>query len=107
MGEAGSTRSGSDFVLWWSLATCILDSEVRRGLEPEPSIPNPTAEVSRCSGRISPKSRPGALGEEGGKEGDLCCRFVIDLDACAMPVAEVVFRGLAIRLAKDCELFDN
>lgn len=107
VGDAGS-RSGSDFVRWCSRATWMLDSEVLRGRAPEPSMPNPAVGVSRWSGRISPNNRPGARGEEGGdRVGDLCWRFVMDFDALGVPVADGGFRGLAIRLAKDWELFDS
>lgn len=41
----------------------------------------------------------------GGCGGDLCCRFVMDLEAFGFPLSEP--RGLPIRLANDCELLDT
>lgn len=76
------------------------------------SIPKPSAEVSYCSGKISPKSRPCewiVFDEVGGRD---CCGVVVLGDGCVIEGDDfgfplVALRGLARRLANDCELFDT
>lgn len=73
-------------------------------------MPNPSAEVSDCSGRISPKSKPcegSVVGEDAGggcgEASGVSC--VIERDAFAFAPNEL--RGFPTRLAKDCALFDT